>query len=173
MSVFDIIVLVIVGILTVIGLWKGMVRQLFGLAGLIAGYMLALRFYGPFSRFLTGLSPGAAKTTSFIIIFLGSVLIAHIIAWTVERFFDRSELGFFNRVGGGLMGFLKGCIIIVVVVSVLTSFFPANSRLFKKSYTFKYILPVVAALKKVTREDIKTKYDEKIGKEKAAPSRQK
>jgi membrane protein required for colicin V production len=173
MNVFDIVVLTIIGILTIVGFWKGMVRQLITLAGLIAGYMLAVRFYGPCSLFLTSFPPGVAKATSFIIIFLVSILIAHIIAWAVERLFAHSGLGFFNRVGGGLLGFLKGCIIIVVVVTVLTSFFPANSRPLKGSYTYKHILPVIAVLKKVSREDIKAKYDEKIGKEKTAPSRQK
>jgi uncharacterized membrane protein required for colicin V production len=39
---FDIIVFAVVGILTIIGLWKGFVRQLFGLLGVVAGYMLAM-----------------------------------------------------------------------------------------------------------------------------------
>ena len=48
---FDIIVLAVIGILTIIGLWKGVVKQLFGLLGVVAGYLLAMRFYQPCSKF--------------------------------------------------------------------------------------------------------------------------
>jgi membrane protein required for colicin V production len=173
MNTFDIIVIAIIGLMTLIGLWKGMVRQLFGLAGLIAGYMLAVRFHEPCSKFLTSFHPGTAKAISFIAIFLACILLAHIIAWVVGRFFAHSGLGFFNRIGGGLLGFLKGCIIIAVVVMVLTSFLPARNGLLKKSFTIKYVLPVTALLKKVTHEDIKAKYNEKIGKEKPTSPKQK
>ena len=44
MSAFDIIVLAVVVILTLTGLWKGMVRQLFGLGGIVAGYVLAMKY---------------------------------------------------------------------------------------------------------------------------------
>ena len=170
---FDIIVIAVIGILTIIGLWKGMVRQLFGFAGLVAGYMLAMRFYQPCSKYLTSFHPGTAKAISFIAIFLACILVAHIIGWVVGRFFAISGLGFLNRIGGGLLGFLKGCIIVAVIVMVLTAFLRGNSSLFKKSSTIKYILPIVAQLKKVSHEDIKTKYNEKVRKEKPIPQKQK
>ena len=62
------------------------------------------------------------------------------------------------------MGLLKGCIIIVVIVMVATSLMPVNHRFFKNSFTFKYIQPVAITLKKVSREDINAKYNEKMDK---------
>ena len=169
---FDIIVLAVIGIFTIIGLFNGMVKQLFGLAGVVAGYMLAMRYYELCSKYLTSFHPGTAKAISFIAIFLACIVVAHIIGWVVGRFFTISGLGFFNRIGGGLLGFLKGYLIVCVMVIVLTLFFAVNSGLFKKSHTIKYILPVTSMLKKVTREDIKAKYNEMVGKEKAvAPKR--
>ena len=170
---FDIIVLAVIGILTIIGLWKGIVKQLFGLLGVIAGYMLAMRFYQPCSKFLTSFHPGTAKAISFTAIFLACILVAHLLGWAAGRLFAISELGFLNRIGGGLLGFLKGCIIVSVAVMVLTVFLSADSSLFKKSSTIKYILPVTAALKKVTRGDIEAKYNEKTGTEKPMRPKQK
>ena len=173
MQTFDIIVIAVISILTIIGLWKGLVKQVFGLLGVIAGYLLAVRFYQPCSKFLTSVHPGTAKVISFVAIFLACVIVAHFIGWGIGRLLAISELGFFNRIGGGLLGFLKGCIIVCVMVMVLTAFLPGYTSLFKKSSTIKYILPVTAALKKVTHEDIKTKYNEKIGKEKPTLPKQK
>jgi membrane protein required for colicin V production len=164
--IFDIVVLAVIGILTIIGFWKGTVRQLFGLLGVVSGYVLALRYYQLCSKFLTHFHPGIAKAISFIAICLVCIIVAHLIAWAVERFINISKLGFFNRVGGGVLGFLKGCIVITAVVMIFTTFLPAYSRLYKKSHTIKYISFVTAVLKKVTREDIKAKYNEMIGKEK-------
>lgn len=170
---FDIIVLAVIGILTIIGLWKGLVKQIFGLLGAIAGSLLAIRFYQPCAKFFTSFHAGTAKAASFIAIFLACILVAYLIGWVVARFFAISKLGFFNRIGGGFLGFLKGYIIISVLVTVLTVFLPANNSFFKKSSTIKYFLPVTAALKKVTRGDIKAKYNEKVGTEKPMWPKQK
>jgi membrane protein required for colicin V production len=156
MGTFDIIVFAVIGILTIMGLCKGMVRQIFGLLGVIAGYMLAMRFYQPCSQFLTDIHPGTARVISFIAIFLACVLVAHLVGWGTGRFLAVARLGFLNRIGGGLLGFLKGCIVISIAVMVMTTFLSADHRLFKKSSTIKYILPVTTALKGVTRGDVKT-----------------
>ena len=169
MGAFDIIVVAIIGIVTIIGFWKGMVKQIFGLLGVIAGYILAVRFYHPFSKSLPIIHPGIARVVSFIAIFLACMLIAHLIGWGIGRFFAKSKLGFLNRIGGGFLGFLKGCILVAVLVTVLTTFLSANNSLFKKSSTMKYIRLVTTVLKKVTREDIKAKYEEKTGTEKPRP----
>jgi membrane protein required for colicin V production len=169
---FDIAVLAVIGLLTIVGLFHGMVRQLFGLAGIAAGYILAMRYYEVCSKYMTSFHPGTARALSFIAIFLACVVVAHIIGWAVGKFVTMSGLGFFNRIGGGLLGFLKGYLIVAVVVMVLHAFLPADTGLFKKSRTMKYILPVTAMFKKVTRDDIRMQYEEKVGKGKtAAPKR--
>ncbi|MCG6534538.1 MAG: CvpA family protein [Syntrophales bacterium LBB04] len=163
---FDIIVLAFIGILTIVGFWKGMVKQLFGLAGVVAGYVLALRYYQPCSKFLTSIHPGTARVISFIAIVLACMLVAHLIGWGVGRLLAISQLGFLNRIGGGLLGFLKGCIIVSLAVMAMTLFLSADNNLFKKSSTIKYIQHITGILKKVTRGEIEAKYDEKVGKEK-------
>lgn len=170
---FDIVVLTVIAILTIIGLWKGIIKQFVGLIGVIAGYLLAMRFYQLCSKFLTNFHPGIAKAISFIAIFFACILVAHLIGWAIGRFIPISKLGFLNRIGGGLLGFLKGFIIISITVMILIAFLPENASLFRKSSTIKYILPVVAALKKITHGDIKAKYNEKVGVEKHAVPKQK
>jgi membrane protein required for colicin V production len=161
---FDIIVLVVIGILTIAGLSSGMVRQLFGLAGVVAGYMLAMRYYQFCSKYLTSFPPGTAKATSFVAIFLACIVVAYLIGWLIEKVFSATGLGLLNRIGGGLLGFVKGSLIVCVMVMVLNVFSPANAGFYKRSYTIKYIQRVTALFKKVTREEIKMKYEEKVGK---------
>lgn len=165
---FDIIVLAIILILTIIGWWKGLVKQLFGLAGVIAGYILAVKYYQPCAKFLTGIHPGTARIISFIAIFLACIIVAHLVGWAVGRLTTGPKMGFLNRVGGALLGFVKGCVVVCILVIVLIAFLSRDHSLFRQSSTVRHILPLAAMLKKVTRGDIKAKYNEKIGKEKPA-----
>lgn len=167
---FDIIVLAIIATLTIIGIWKGFLKQFFGFLGLVAGYILAMWFYQPCSKFLTGIHPGTARVISFIAIFLACMLLTHLMGWLVLRFFPVSKLGFSSRIEGGFLGFVKGCVVVALSVMLITAYLPGDARLFKNSSTIGYIRIVTAALKKVTRADIKAKHEEKVGTEKPVPS---
>ncbi|MDR2018000.1 MAG: CvpA family protein [Syntrophobacterales bacterium] len=164
---FDIIVLATFGILTIIGWWKGLVKQLFGLAGMIGGFMLAMKYYQPTSKFLANIHSGPAKTISFVAIFLTCVIVAILMGRVMGKFVSDANLGFIDRTGGAVLGFLKGCIVVSVLVIILTTFLSPDNHLFKQSATIRHIRPMVATLKKVTRGDIKAKYNEKIGNEKS------
>ena len=170
---FDIIVIAILLILTIIGWWKGLVKQFFGLLGVIAGYVLALKFSLAGAKLLSGFHPTTARIISFIAIFLGCMLTAHLIGWLVGRLTSGPKLGFLNRVGGAFLGFIKGGVVVCILVLVLAAMLPRDHSLFRLSKTAKYILPATAMLKKVTRGDIKAKYNEKIGKEKPEEQNQK
>ncbi len=123
MSLFDIVVIAVIGVLTAIGLWKGTVKQFVGLLGVAVGFLLAIRFYQPCSKFFTSFHHGTARAVGFTVIFLASILLVHLIGWAVGRFLANSKLGFLNRMGGGLLGFLKGYIVISVLIVILTFFF--------------------------------------------------
>ncbi len=173
MGTIDIIILAVVGLLTVIGLWSGMVKQIFSLLGIIGGFMAAVKFYQPCSAFLIDLHPGAAKAVCFAAIFISCILAAHFIGWMMGRFVAATKLGFLNRIGGGILGFMKGCIVVSIGAMVLGVFLSADHSLLKNSSTIKYIEPVTTTLKKVTRENIVVKYGEKTGTEKPAPMKKK
>jgi membrane protein required for colicin V production len=168
---FDIIVIATVVILTIMGFWKGMLRQIFGLLGIIAGYLLAMRFYEPLAKYMPDIHLSTAKGGSFIAILLASMLIASILGWAAGSLSEAAKLGTFNRIGGGILGFVKGCIIVCVAVMVLEVFFPADSSGFKKSVTYGYIKEITDISKHATRWDIDAKYKEKVGKEDPAPSK--
>jgi membrane protein required for colicin V production len=163
--VFDVVVVIVICVLTLFGLWNGMIRQLFSLAGVIAGYLIAMRFFQPASKYLTSFHSGMAKAISFVAIFVTCIIIAHLLGWMIGKIFKLPGLELLNRIGGAVLGFAKGSLIVVLVVMVLLVFLPPDSSLFKNSSTMKYILPVAGALKSVTPKNIKAKYNEKTVKE--------
>jgi membrane protein required for colicin V production len=159
---FDSIVLAVVGVLTLLGVWKGLVRQVVGLAGVAAGYVVAMKFYGPLTlRFLTGFRPATGNVISFLAIFVACIIAASMIGWIATHLIGTAGLGILNRLGGGVLGGAKGCLIVSVVVMVLIAFMRPNSDIFKGSRTMKYIQPIAGAVSRFAPKNIRTRYDEK------------
>lgn len=109
MSWLDIVIIVGVGVTTFIGLKKGVIKIALTLAGLIVGIVLAGRYYAPFSQQLTLISsPGWAKVAAFAIIFIGVMVIATVLARLLKWAASAIMLGWVNRLGGGILGFIVG-----------------------------------------------------------------
>jgi membrane protein required for colicin V production len=161
---FDVIVLAVVGVSTLLGLWKGLVRQVVGLAGVVGGYVLAMKFYGPLAaKFLAGFRPATGSVISFLAIFIACIIAASIIGWIADKLMGSAGLGVLNRVGGGILGGAKGCLIVSVAVMMLIAFLPPNG-VFKGSGTMKYIQPVTDMVSRFAPKSIRTRYDEKAAK---------
>jgi membrane protein required for colicin V production len=162
---FDIIVLAVVGVLTLLGLWKGLVRQVVGLAGVAAGYVTAMKFYGPLAaKFLTGFRPATGKVISFLAIFIACIVAASIVGWIAGKLMGAAGLGILNRVGGGILGGAKGCLIVSVAVMMLIAFMPPNSSVFKGSGTMNYIQPIAGIVSRLAPKNIRTRYEEKAAR---------
>jgi membrane protein required for colicin V production len=161
-NIFDIIVLGVVGVLMLRGLWKGLARQLLGLAGVAAGYVMAMRFCGPLaSMFLTGFRPAMGNIISFFAIFIACIITVSIIGWIAGKLTSTAGPGILNRIGGGILGGMKGCLIVSVAVMMLIAFMPPHSSVFKGSRTMKYIQPIAGVASRLAPKNIRTRYKEK------------
>lgn len=91
------------------GVWKGGVRMLFGLAGLVVAYLYAGYAARPLGRLLTFLPETARHTASVV---LGFALIFTVVAVAgilVNRAVEASGLSPLNRILGGLLGLTLVC----------------------------------------------------------------
>jgi membrane protein required for colicin V production len=162
---FDIIVLTVVGVLALLGLWKGLVRQVVGLAGVAAGYVVAMKFYGPLAaKSLAGFRPATGNVISFLAIFIACIVAASIVGWIAGKLMGAAGLGILNRVGGGILGGAKGCLIVSVAVMMLIAFMPPNSSVFKGSGTMNYIQPIAGIVSRLAPKNIRTRYEEKAAR---------
>jgi membrane protein required for colicin V production len=104
------------------GVLKGLIREVFSLAGVLLGIILALVFSPQLSVFLERWIPfenaayGAALFLIFTLTLLASTLLAHLLTKVIEV----ASLGFLNRLLGGLFGILRGGLIGLILVLGLT-----------------------------------------------------
>ncbi|MCI4444444.1 MAG: CvpA family protein [Candidatus Aminicenantes bacterium] len=118
----DVILLVILLITFILGLVKGLIRQLIGIVAVVAGIMLASRYYPYVSWRLHRLisSDFWRNCLSFLLIFLTAVLLGWLIGFLLSKLM-KGPLSLANHFLGGILGIIKGLLIgAVIVFSFLT-----------------------------------------------------
>lgn len=162
---FDIVVVAFVAALAFLGLLKGFVKQVIGLVGVVAGYMVAIRFSGPLAdKYLAGFLPVTRHVIGFLAVFLACVIAASITGWIAGRKKRGAGLRVVNRIGGGLLGGAKGYFVVAVAAVFMIAFLPRSSRVFQGSRTMKYIQPAAGVISTFAPRSIKAKYDDRAAR---------
>jgi len=110
-------------ILAVHGMIMGLIRGLFDIAGLVAGYILAINFCGRIRL---------PQAVAFLIIFLATVIIVSAAGIILTRLIRRTPLSAVNRLLGSLLGLFKAFVIGFVFLVIL-AFFHKGSDEFLRS----------------------------------------
>ena len=131
MTGFDYIVLVIIGISIIVSMMRGAVREVLAIAGWLAAFYVAKTYASQ----LVPLLPQDIPTESlkilaaFVILLLGVLLIASLLSIALSSLIQKIGLNWLNRFVGALFGFLRGLLIVCVLVFLagLTNL-PKDSR---------------------------------------------
>jgi membrane protein required for colicin V production len=115
----DIVLIVVIGLATFIGLRKGIIRMALTLGGLVLGIFLAGRYYAPFAERLTLISsPTWAKVAAFAIIFIGVMVVAALLSRLLEKVASAILLGWANHLVGAILGFIVGAMFCGAVLAI-------------------------------------------------------
>ncbi len=122
-TVFDWIVVALVGFLALGGLMRGFTYEAFSLAGWILAIVVVRLFHEQATGWLLPKTGGEATAASiaFIALFFGTALLARLAAGAAGGFAKRSLLGPLDRVLGLGFGALKG-LILASAMFLLTQF---------------------------------------------------
>lgn len=117
MAAIDSIALVIMGLSTLHGFWRGFTRQALGLGGWILALLLACRFYPtliPWTQ--TYLSnPLAADAAAFVILLIGLLIAASLLSALIVRLVHLTALGGLDRTLGCVFGAIRGGLLVVLL----------------------------------------------------------
>jgi len=124
MNWLDIVIIVALVIPTVIGLKRGLIRSALFLAGLIVGIVLAGYLYEPLANLFTFISnENVANIVAFIIILVGVMVIAAVLARLLKFAVSIVMLGWVDHLGGAVFGFLMGAILWGALLATWVKFF--------------------------------------------------
>lgn len=147
MNPFDMAIVVLLGYTVIRGIFRGFIREVAGIIGLLAGFYAAYAYYGHFSPMLEGwiADPAYRDITAFIILFCGIMLVVIGLGILVRLIVKMMLLGILDRIFGAVFGAVKGALIASLLLVVLVNFLPSGgAALIKESR----LAPVVTAMSK-------------------------
>lgn len=142
LSTFDWII-VVFGVLCIVrGIMRGAVSQVFGIAGLLAGFVLASSLFGDVAARLGEAFPQipAAGPISFAVLFFLTWLCVAVVGFWVSRLVHLTGLAFWDRCCGGVLGACKAALFTVVAVSLIAATLSVQHPILKGSVVAPYAL---------------------------------
>jgi len=136
MNWLDIVIIVFLFITTIAGLSKGLIKTIIPLVGVILAVVLAGHYYGSVADWLShGLhSASQANIVGFAIIFIAVVIVSLIIASLLSKFLSLLLLGWVDKLGGAVLGFVIGGFIVGAILTIITKYqFPGMERTIQNS----------------------------------------
>ena len=128
MNTLDIIILIILAFSIIKGLLQGFLKGISSLVAILVGLLLAKRYYLPASAMLVKFHiPDPKGLTGYLVVFLLFYLGIKLIFFLLQRLSKRSGLTAVDRVLGCLLGFLKGSLYVLLLVTLVQVAFPKNS----------------------------------------------
>ncbi len=146
MTAADWLFVAVVGFSVLVAIAQGFMYEVFSLAGIVAGYLIAAwgyrqvaPWYGPYVK-----SPWVADLCGFLTVFLVVVLVAGCVGRIARFGMKEAGLRWFDRALGGAFGLVRGVALVMVFVLALASFSP-GSVLLARSRTAPYLLVLARA----------------------------
>ena len=125
MNIIDIIILVPFAWFAYTGFKKGLVIGIASLAALILGIYAALYFSGIVAGFMTdslNIKTDYLPIISFIVTFIGVVILIHFLGKLLEKLINLVALGFLNKLAGAVFGILKAAVFLSVLILIINHF---------------------------------------------------
>lgn len=121
MTAFDWIVVAIVAGSALVGLLRGIVKELISLAAWVTGLVAAVLFAEPLGNQLPELFgvPHARYVVAFLAVFVGVLVAGGVLAWVLRRGVRAIGLGFLDRGLGTAFGVARALVLVLAFVLVV------------------------------------------------------
>jgi membrane protein required for colicin V production len=159
MSGADWIIIAVILISVIQAASAGFFQEAFGIAGLVFGYLLAAwqyhRFAEHFAPYIN--SPWFGDIAGFLIIFFAVMILAGIAGRITHWVMKKAGLSFVDRLFGAALGFVRGALVVSVVLMGMTAFTPTSAWL-DNSELAPYFLVTGRAAIWVAPSDLRTRF---------------
>jgi membrane protein required for colicin V production len=163
MNLFDFVVLIIVCYCLVRGCFRGLVKESFSIIGVLAGFYGAYTYYPRISTLLAGWIPneGHGNILAFMIVFFVVFFVVSILGIIIRYLINTFFSGWVDRVGGIVLGILRGGLIVAVVFIALTAFLPKKTPFLQNSRLSPYVARYAEMMAEVIGKDMKASFKNK------------
>lgn len=135
MNLLDLGIIVLLGLITVRGYYRGLFQELAVLVGVVGGVVVAAHLYLRLAvllhRWVT--DPHYARWIAFGVVFVAVYWVTRLVAHYLQSLFYHLYLDFFDRVLGGTFALAKGALLVGFSLMFLAMVLPKDSHLLKGS----------------------------------------
>ena len=154
MNLFDYLLLAITGFSMVLSLWRGFVREIISLIGLVAAFVIAGHTSGMATGFLQDWIPNAtaASVAGFGLVFVCVMLLVALIGSLIRKVVDMADLTASDRTLGMVFGLARGLLLIGLFFLVYTTYSKPDANWMKNSVLTPYAIQMGNILGKAIPE---------------------
>jgi membrane protein required for colicin V production len=143
----DLLIVLLISLSAFFGYRKGFLRKVLGIAGIILGFILAIRFYKPITGMLSTMSGSNSSFISVIAFLLVIGIVFGLAVW-VARFIAGMNSGtsLADKILGAITGFLQGLILASVLLVNMSFANEPEQKIRDNSLLYARVYPVAPAL---------------------------
>lgn len=161
MTVFDLIVLALVGSSLVAGALRGLVRALIATGAFVVGLIVAARGYETVGAALRGVglveSAPTAQACGFLLIVGTALALGFVIGHFARGRLKRARLAWLDRALGATFGLARGLAVCAVIYLALTAF-PVKFSAVTEARTAPVLAASAAALSYLTSSELRARF---------------
>ena len=130
MNFFDYLLIAIVGLSMVLSLWRGFVREVISLIGLVAAFIVASRSSAVTGDFLGQWMPKGTVSdiAGFALVFVAVMLIVGLTGAIIRKLVDMAQLTATDRTLGVFFGMARGLLLISLCFLIFTTYDPRHNQ---------------------------------------------
>ena len=165
MNPFDILIIIIIVYCVVRGLFRGLVKEVSSIFGVLGGFYAAYSYYPQVANLLSRLVADTAyrNILSFLIIFCLVLILINVLGIIIKYLLNIAFLGWVDRVFGLVFGMTKGILIISVLLIILTTFLKQGAPIIKDSLLAPHVMLISENMAKVVSKDMKEDFKKYLG----------
>ncbi len=163
MNKLDIIFIVIISVTLIRGFLRGIVKELIGIGGIIAAFLVATNYYPLMEPYLAKVISNSQLITivSYSCLFVATLLVIFFIGSVIRELLKNLSLGWLDSLGGGLFGFIKGVLICSMLLLLLTFAVSPRSNLLAQSKLSPYVTRITQKIIYFIPKSLKNEFKNK------------
>ncbi len=136
-SIYDLVIIGLCLLLVGRGLWLGLLRQVTGLLALYLAFFAAGNYHDRISPLLREIStnPKVIFLASYILLFLLTYVVVMLLGKALSYVLKLTITSWFDRLLGGLVGFAKAVILVVLIHILLGAFLAPDNQMLRTCVT--------------------------------------
>lgn len=164
MNPFDTIIIIILGYCLIRGFFRGLIKEISSIIGVLGGFYVGHMYYLEIARPLSAWisNPAYAKILGFMLLFCGVFIFVSIIGVIIKYLMNIAFLGWVDRICGVLFGIAKGVLITSVLLMILTTFLPKGTPMIKDSLLAPQVSRVSEIMAQLVSKEMKQEFSTKI-----------